>query len=40
MCSTNDEKEPIAEKYTYERIKRVINGYKNGKKMCQGLKET
>ena len=38
MCSTNDEKEPIAEKYTYERIKRVINGYKDGKKDVSGLK--
>ncbi len=38
MCSTNDEKEPIAEKYTYERIKRVINGYKNGNKDVPGIK--
>ena len=28
----------IAEKYTYERIKRVINGYKNGKKDVPGIK--
>ena len=35
MCSTNDEKEPIV-KYTYERIKRVINGYKNGNKDVPG----
>ena len=38
MCSTNDEKEPIAEKYTYKRIERAISGYKDGKKDVPGIK--
>lgn len=27
LCSTNDEKEPIVDKVTYPRIKKVIDGY-------------